>query len=186
MKKVNIYYFVMLTFFVISCGLKTEKFFFNSGEIKEERVYKKRNDTSSYAVINYYLNGQTKAKGNIIEGKKNGIWEEYYSDGSVKWVGEYRYGTRIIKLVSSKPIIVFEDFKLVKDKKTYLRIYLNGVHPEDMAIASNNGIIQVSDKKDMYDYMATPNKVGIIKFYIYQRKEGEIVTVGEDSFQVTE
>jgi len=184
MKDLSIHLFLVLLIFSTSCARKKEKTFYDTGQVKEERIYETRYDTSKYYVIHYYPNGQVKSKGHIIDGCKNGNWQEWYGDGSIKWNGEYDYGKRKFEVLSAKPKIIMEDTLLRKGKQTNLKVHIDGIHPEDMAIACNNGIIKVSERKGLYDYVVTPKKEGIIKFVFFIKNEGRMIQIGTDSLNV--
>ena len=186
MKKISIYSIFAIIVFMIACVNKTEKKYYDTGQVKEERIYEKRNDSTKYSVIYYYSNGQIKAKGNITDSHRNGNWQEWYSDGSEKWNGEYDYGKRKIETLTAEPKIIIEDSVFRKGEQTYLKAYIEGVHPEDMAIACNNGIIKVADKKEMFDYVVIPKKQGVIKFTFFIKNQGRMIQVGADSLNVLE
>ena len=45
----------------------------------------------------WYPNGHMKAEGNFVDGKKDGMWVEWYDDGIIMWKGEWDMGERMIK-----------------------------------------------------------------------------------------
>jgi hypothetical protein len=186
MKKIDIYLILVLLILMTACGRKTKKVYYDTGQIKEERIYEQRNDTTNFFVIYYYLNGQIHSKGYIKNGLRNGEWQEWYLDGSLKWTGEYDNNERKLQLPSSSPIIIFEDSVLRKNKQTYLKVNVDGIHPNDMVVACNNGIINVSDKKEIFDYMVTPKHQGKIKFIYFVKKDGKMMEIGKDSLNVLE
>jgi antitoxin component YwqK of YwqJK toxin-antitoxin module len=158
---------------------------YNSGQIKEEITYITKNDSSNYLLVEYFKNGKAKIKGSISNNQKSGLWQEWYMDGTKKWEGEFENNIRKLPITIQKPSIILEDSTLQKNRTTHLRLVLDSIHPEDMAIGCNNGIINISDKKDMYDYMVTPNDTGIIRFYFFLKREGRMTQVGKDSLNVS-
>jgi hypothetical protein len=188
MRKIFIYLVLVLFLLITSCGKKTELKYFDTGKIKEERIYEKRNDTTKYQVVYYYLNGQIKSKGLIVKGQKAENWQEWYADGSMKWSGEYQNDIRKFEILSSNlnPRLILNDSILRKDKQTYLKVHIDGIHPADMAVACNNGIIRASNNRELFDYMIVPKQQGIMKFFFFVKKDGQMFQVGIDSLMVIE
>lgn len=49
---------------------------------------------TTYTVVNYYPNGNKMNEGTIVDGKAEGLWRWYFSDGSLYEVGKYKNGLR--------------------------------------------------------------------------------------------
>ncbi len=167
-----------------SCGKKKEIQYYKTGQIQVERIFENKNDTSRYESIYYYKTGHIKSKGYIVNNLRNGQWQDWYIDGTTKWVGEYENNTRKIITVKTLPRIEFNDSVLNKGKQTYLRLRVEGIHPENTAIACNKGIIRVSDKKDLFDYIVIPKEEGIMSFIIYLKTKEGMTEIGADSIFV--
>jgi len=186
MKKVNICSILILIILMASCIKKTEKVNYDTGQVKEERVYKERNDTTKYYSTSYYLNGQIKSKGNIVGGSRVGEWHEWYADGSIKWNGDYYDGIRKFQIPSINPKIIFEDSVLRKGIPTNLKVHIEGIHPEDIAVGCNNGIIKATDRKELFDCKLIPARNGVLKLIVFIRSEDEMIQFGTVSFNVVE
>jgi len=184
MKIKKMYSVLAFVILITACGNKKVQKFYSNGQLKEEIVFEKKSDTAKYLIVNYYPNGQIKSEGKVINGIKCDNWQEWYADGSIKWVGRYKNGNRSIELSFDKPIIILKDSILRKSNATYLKIYLEGVHPEDMAIACNNGIVKSSPNKDLFDYVLIPKNEGFIKLFIFVKNGGKMEQISIDSLYV--
>lgn len=186
MKPSSIYSILILFILIISCSRKIERKYYQTGQVKEERIYDEKNDSTNYLISDYYLNGQIKSKGRVTNGIKSDLWQEWYIDGSTKWKGKYAHGVREIKMPTTKPVVILEDSVLVKGTPTNMRVYVEGIHPTDLAVACNNGTIKNADKKELFDYIVTPKKMGLIKFYFFINNTGRITQFATDSMNVSE
>ena len=147
-----------------ACENKTKRYYYDSGEIKEERILSQKSDTSTYILESYYKNGQLKAKGQVVKGVNNGLWQEWYSDGAFKWTGKYVDGIRIIKNIPPKATIKLKNTDLIAGVKTSLKISIKGIHPSDILLGCTNAILKVSEDQ-AYDFDVTPQQSGQIRFY---------------------
>jgi hypothetical protein len=70
-------------------------------------------------------------------------------------------------------------------KTTLLRTKIKGIHPNDIIIGCNNGVIKCSKDKDLYDFELLPNRVGKIRFYFFIEINGKMKEIGRDSSLVS-
>ena len=165
----NVKYLICLILIAnISCNSKTEYRYYSSGEIAEKRVYVQKKDTSTYLLTQYYPNKQIKNQGNVINNKKEGIWNEWYADGSILWTGEWECDDKHrkrVKPTGSTKILLSDSLEL--NKPVYLRISIEGVHRADLTIGVTNATaLRIDDdKSDLYDFKIVPKYLGIIKIY---------------------
>lgn len=187
MKKCLIVILVVILFFSGACGNKVEKSYYDSGQIKEQRSLNARKDTLNYYVVQYYRNGQKKSEGRIVNGNRDGYWEEWYGDGDVKWRGDYLDGVREHRILTDiKSSIMFSDNVLIKGKETYLRIVVEGIHPEDFISACSNGVFRRLWDNDNFNYVIIPEKPGNIRFYFFLSGDNKMRLVGVDTLKVVD
>jgi Uncharacterized protein conserved in bacteria len=164
-------YLILLfsSFALIACNesIKQESFYEN-GNIKELKIYTVKNDTATYALTKYYLNGQISEKGFMKNGYKEGEWEYRYSDGEIRWTGVFSQGISVNTL-DTIPVVLFQKDTLYTEEKMYIRIQY-GIPMEDLMIGCSNGIIQQADNIELYDFMITPAQKGIINLYFFDRR----------------
>ena len=55
---------------------------------------------------------------------------------------------------------------------------MKGIHPEDIIVASDNGIIKVASDRDIADFMLTPESKGNLELNVYVFKDRELYEVG--------
>jgi hypothetical protein len=178
----------ILCFLALFIACKTQsskKYYLNSNQLKEERVYDHRGDTTSYSFASYYSNGQLLSKGHIKDGKRNGLWEEWYADETLKWEGSYE-DNQTLKLPIKDFKIILKGPILKSNNTSYLRVKATGVNPDDAIIGCTNGVIKRSDNRGLYDFMVTPKHVGGIKFFLYIVKNQTFVPIAQDSLLVSE
>jgi len=173
-------YFSLFLIILISCQRNLEKkTYYSSGELKQTIV---QDNENSFLFTEYYQNGKKKSEGHVYNDNKAGQWKEWYIDGKIMWDGGYENNKRTINYKEQTPKITMNDSSLdtIYSGISYpIRINLNGVHPSDMIISSNNGNIVPSNDKDSYDYIITPQKSGILKIIVFVRKEGSMYKIGE-------
>src|SRR5690606_19378121 len=90
--------------------------------------------------VEYYDNGAKKVAGKIVDGRKTGVWEEWYSNGNLKSITNYNKNTIQIFSEDGKKIAegnltndirngkwtVFYNNGAVKEKSVYKNGKLNG------------------------------------------------------------
>jgi hypothetical protein len=181
----KIIYVLCFLALLIACKRQSSKYYLNSNQLKEKRVYDHRGDTTSYSFESYYSNGQLLSKGHVKEEKRNGLWKEWYADGALKWEGTYE-NNQIDKLPVADFKIILKDSILKKDHTSYLRVKATGMNPDGAIIGCSNGIIKRADNRELYDFMVTPKHVGKIKFFLYVVKNQTFVSIAQDSLLVSE
>jgi hypothetical protein len=180
--------FMLLIIIVVlgSCEQNKEIKYYTSGKVKEERIYRKSKDTSMYFETYYYINGSIKSEGHICKNEKNGLWKEWYSDGSIKWDGLYNDNIREYEIPLTSPNIILKDSILELNVPSNLRVDGHGIHPDDFIIYCKNGIIKNADNKDLFDFTIIPERKGFIKFAFFVMKDGKMNKVGYDSLLVAD
>jgi hypothetical protein len=184
MKKQTNYLFILIL--LIACNEGNSTKYYQNDKIKEERVFELKGDTTYYLSMMYYQNGVLLAKGHVKDGNRIGLWQEWYADGAIKWEGNYENNNRIIELPVKYVKIIFKDSILKKNETSYLRVKVDGIHPNDIILGCTNGIIKNSDTKDLYDFMVIPEHLGKIKFVFFVRQQGKPIPIGKDSLNIVE
>ena len=156
--------FIFVLIVMVSCNSNTQCRYYSAGELKEKKVFIEKKDTSSYLLTQYYPNGQMKNQGNIINSKREGMWNEWYADGSLLWTGEYDDDYRLQSKTLGHTKLLLSD-SLIPNKPVYLRVTIEGIHRENLRLAVTNGQIYKTDDNTLYDYVIVPNKSGIMKIY---------------------
>ena len=184
MKKIFVFILIIIA---VSCGQKTQYRYYPSGEIAEKKEFFQKGDTSSYLLTEYYLNGQIKLQGNIINSVREGIWYKWFADGVQSWSVEYREGWRQPPDTMINLKYLFSD-SLIAGKPIYMRISVEKIFIEDLTISFSNFSMYLSDNLDMYDFIVVPKQSGYIgittqwaKHLGYGRMEKVIM---RDSFYV--
>jgi len=173
---------------LFSCKPKTQYHYYPSGEVSEKREFHQKNDTSSYLLTEYYPNKQIKMQGNVINGLREGIWHEYYSDGDTIWSGEYNnYGRKAIENFVY-PKFLFSDTLLIVGKPVYLRITTKGVHRKDRTDFLSNiefNMNKEDSNLNNYDYCIIPEDSGYIHIWVLTTKLNPLEVIETvDSFYV--
>jgi len=170
---------LLLLLLLYACNRTVEhKLYYDSGQIKEVRTYLSKQDTTTYYSQRYYINGTMAEYGLIKNNHKEGLWQTWYSDEQIRWEGIYENGHFLYDSIVSIPVVILDEEILRAGEKTYFRVYSPTIAIEDLAIGCTNGIIQVADKKDMYDFTIIPQNKGVVKLYFFLYGE----TIGEQDF----
>jgi len=173
-------YFSLVFFILMGCQYttKTENKYYETGELKQKIT---KDSANCYTFIEYYKNGNKKLEGKICNENKVGKWKEWYTDGKLKWEGHFDKNRRTINYDKQNPTISIygSPVHIYQDTSYLIRINMFGVHPEDMIVTSNNGIIQICKNRDKYDFVITPKKIGELKLVIYVMKDQKMYKIGE-------
>jgi len=177
---------ILFCFLVLSSCNNTEVKYFNTGEIQEEI---KNSDNNCKDVLRYYKNGQKASSGKICDNLKESSWQEWYVDGMIKWEGEYKNGKPHYKNFNLKELNCALTIKgnpdtLQTDITYPIRVSIVGIHPQDILVTTNNGVIYFDENRDEYDYKIIPEKKGPIKLYTFVEIEHQKELACEISLQV--
>lgn len=136
--------YLTLVIMTISCNDSTIKYY-STGEVKSKII--SVTDSTSY-FTEFYRNGNISKEGVLFnDSLYDGEWTEYYSDGTIKWIGEYNKGRRVIgselDLISWKDNDLelhtdLEHSKYNLNDTCYFRIIINDVHPDYYEICIAN------------------------------------------------
>ncbi len=135
-------------------------------------------------ISNYYSNGILKEEGLYCNGKKEGEWKENYPDGDVKWIGKYTKGIRQYQLNSplwnNKCNLYLEEnvSKLQKLKKYPLRIDVENIHPDDLIVSVEEGLIN-KNNSDQFKFVVQSTTGKNIKLTVYFQNEMRMEKVCE-------
>ena len=135
--------------------------------VQEDGTYKEYKDSALVARGKYengkpeglwtywYTNGQMKAEGHYTNGLKNGMWIEWYDDGAIMWKGEWNMGSRTIQIPRLDPELKFlgdtnEESVLKRDSVYNFQIRIPNIPAELLFIEGENGIIRSDKKPDRF------------------------------------
>ncbi len=175
--------FLLITLSLFGSCQDTKKEYYGTGELKS--LIKFVND-STIEIVNYYKNGNTKSQGNIINDIKTGLWKEWYPDTTLKWEGYYFEGEREIVVSRQNPVIKLDvSHNSLRVGETYaFKIYVKGLHPEDILIACTNGKVELETRSDLYDFKFTPDSRGEMELFIYANIMQDEYYIGRVLFKV--
>ena len=160
--------------------------YYDSGNVKRKLEYY---DQDNYFVINYYDNGNIKTKGEMLDSLKTGVWQEYFSDGDLRWEGVYSSNILDELSESDEDIITLDNNpKFLILGHTYkIRIKTPEKHLENISVSVNKGNkVFPSLIKDEYDFLLEPLIKGDLSINLYLRFGGEIYKVRTNFFQVSD
>jgi hypothetical protein len=179
------YIFILLVL-LISCKDNVNKEYYKTGELKKETV---QIDKNSQLINDYFINGQLAASGKVINGYKNDFWKEWYVDGTLKWSGFYEknernYTSQNIDRGNCRLFIKDNPEKLETKKSYQLRIIVPNIHPEDLVVASNNGIIKLNANRDDFDFTIYPKNKGALNLFIYTEIKNKLVLLTKMQLEI--
>jgi hypothetical protein len=176
------YVIIILITLLISCHSKTHKHYYKTGELWYET---QDINKELYYIKAYYQNGNVKEEGaNGVGNHPQGHWKEYYSDGVLKWEGDYDQGQRIISKDGKWPdftkipsqISIEGSPEILKLGQSYkVRILMPQVHSSLYVVVDENKHKIPENKEDpeKYPYIITPNIIGKVHYFIlFPNKDG--------------
>lgn len=168
-KLISKYLFALIsTLIFLSCKNNLGKTYYDTGELKEEI---REIDGKCVEIKTFTRFGKLLSTGRLCDSLREGRWEEYYSDGVIKWRGEYHLGKRqyndTIVGRSDCNLSIKENPEYLKvGKKYHLRPGISNIHPNDLAVMINNGKIRPFSDTNEYDFEMTPERQGSLKLQI--------------------
>ena len=143
-----------------------------SGLALEDGTYKEYSDSVLVARGKYkngkpdgiwtywYTNGQMKAEGHYKNGLKNGMWIQWYDDGAIMWKGEWEMGTRTIQIPRTEAELKFlgngdEEGVLRRDSVYHFQIRIPNIPADLLFIEGENGMITPEKKPDRFQCIPT-------------------------------
>lgn len=177
---------ILLILILFGCNTKSKKTYYDSGELKEEIEIL---DGNCFIIKTFSITGKLLSNGKLCDNLKEGIWEEYYSDGMVKWKGLYNSGKRQhLDTIPEEPhckLTIKENPEYLKVGTTYhLRANVANIHPDDLVIMVDNGIIKPMKDKGEYDFEMMPEKQGNLKLQVLVSTTEGVITLCEVLFEV--
>jgi len=119
-----------------------------------------------------HSNGAVASAGKTCSGRKHGEWQEWYSDGALKWKGRYTHDTVLYAPVDTAALCemtLLNGDSLRVGRTSNVRIRVGNIYPGELMIAITNGKITASDRKDFYDYQILPGHAGELKLFAFWR-----------------
>lgn len=115
---------------------------------------------SCQTVERRFNNGSVEARGQLCRGERNGHWEEFYSDGTLKWEGDYKMGYRELPEIDSVQLncsVTFGDtLGFMVNRPRQCRIKVSPLNPKDLIIYVNQGSFDTTLASDLYDFALLP------------------------------
>ncbi len=160
----------LISLALIICGLLIVKMKHHNDETKSS--YQNCIDS-----IIFDENGKLLSKGKYCNNEKEGLFEEYYPDRSVKWKGLYSNNTRkYLKSFNPTKCNIITTLINSNDSNIYyLKIITEGVHPSDYYIISHS-ISNINYSNDPnYDFILTNvnknDSIIILNIYFFRNTE---------------
>lgn len=133
----------------------------------KQQITISENDTISHS--DYYKNGVLQETGQYYNNHKVGEWVEWYSDGTIKWNGFYNEeNERVVDIYQQTPIVQFNSdvTELETNIEYHVKIIVEGLHPKDMVISTNNKIeMTFNHKNDIFSFNFKEKGTVILNVY---------------------
>jgi MORN repeat variant len=172
LKKISI--LIIVTIVCFSCSQK-EKHYYDSGELWYEKTLINK-DSCLFHIKAYYKNGKVKEEGNSIKLPKSkgifhGHWRNYFSDGVLRFEGDFDHGHLVALRPDKWPdyskipvgLQIEGNPKVLKVGKTYkMRLIMPSIYYT--VCQFTNPHLQLMQKNpqdsDRYTYIYTPRAAG--------------------------
>ena len=116
-----------------------------------------------------HKNGTISSAGKTCSGQKQGVWEEWYSDGTLRWSGQYKNDTLQMHTpmdTSALQVSFLGNDSLQIGKQAPIRVRVGDIHPSKLVLMMTKGTIKKSEERDMYDYVIHPEQPGKLKLIV--------------------
>jgi hypothetical protein len=182
---IRVVFLVVLLLGAISCKNKTERKFYDTGELMQVREHI---SDSIMILTQYYKNGNLWCKAHFIKENDSayipsGHCVSYFSDGQLDWEGEYKQGypvqliidTTLLKCINNAYLEV-EKSPVLKGEVCNFRIVMPLVHSDLYLIMDStfNKISKNPDIQSAYPYTVKPEREGkyIVRICFAANEEG--------------
>lgn len=137
----------------------------------------------------YHANGTSASAGRTCSGLKQGAWNEWYSDGSLKWSGHYKNDSLQMHNpgdTSALRISFLDTGALHVGRPARIRVMVGDIHPSKLFLMMTKGTIKLSEQRDLYDYVILPERPGELKLMVQWNNptNGLIELLGEKRYTV--
>ncbi len=160
--------------------------YYDSGQVKQKIEY---HEQSNYSITEYYENGNVKTTGRVQDSSKVGVWKEYFSNGDLRWEGDYLNNILDELSESDEEIItLYKNPKLLIQSNGYkIRIKIPKEYLEIISVSVDNGNkVLPSIKQDEYDFLLEALNKGNLTINLYLKFDGEVHKVRTKLYQVSD
>lgn len=133
-------------------------------------------DGNEYFVTNYYENGEIRSTGKIVDSTRTGHWLECFSDGVLRWEGEYPCDVKdLISSNGEKLICLDNNMPQLRVNHSYLlRIKIPEVYFQQSSISVDNGKVIPNANSHECDFLVHPMEEGRLTIILYIPYDGNI------------
>jgi hypothetical protein len=95
------FYIIMYLLCLVGCQRKQEIEIKGVAGKLNENLFLISDTSAIVKYISYHQNGSLKEEGCLLHGKREGIWKQFYNDGTLRWVGRYRNNRSVVPEMDS-------------------------------------------------------------------------------------
>jgi hypothetical protein len=184
------FYIIMCLLCLAGCQRNQEiEFKGVAGKLKENLSL--NSDTSANVKYkSYYQNGSLKEEGFLLNGKRNGIWKQFYSDGTLRWIGRYRKGRSVVPELDSTVLDHTSINKrgVTPDGYYAFRLKLpDSLSHRDIMYSCTNATLRLNTEYDSSDFDIKPkdkSEAIILKIYAVSNYDDPIFGIKLDSLRL--
>lgn len=175
-------WFILFLYLLLFCGCTRKSELINrdvNGKLVDKFIVM-HDSANRIKYLSYHSNGALKEEGYLHYGVRTGIWKQYYSDGIIRWLGEYRNGKREGSSIDTSEVdrikILFKGF--TKDNKYAFRfVSIDSISPDDLMYGTNNAEITKIKNFDSCDFLMKPLNNDTIHLQIYAVAKYGVFTI---------
>lgn len=167
-----------------SCNFETKNRTISETQIygDSKLIFSDIDDTTRH--IKHFIKEVLFEEGNIINGKRNGIWVEFDLKGKRIWQGNYSNDNRVYNYDSlynnCSLNIIQGNFSL--DSMTLIKLHCNLINRKDFVVTLKNGGIKLENKLGYKIYSVTPDSNGELVISVVLLKDNGFDIIREYKF----
>lgn len=149
------------------------------------------NDSSNRVkYISYHKNGTVKEEGYLQHGEREGIWRQFYNDGTLRWVGRYRNNEIVVPELDSTVVNYTSIVRKGATPDGYYAFRLklpDSLSYRELMYSVTNANFRLNHEYDSCDFNIKPkdkNKAIILKIYTHSGYGGAFYSIKLDSLNL--
>lgn len=156
------------------------------GEITEKYI-PTDDSTNRIKYISFHKNGTVREEGFLNDGERDGVWKQFYNDGTLRWLGKYHNGRSKVPEIDSTVVDYTSIVRkgVTPDGYYAFRLKLpDSLSYRELMYSCTNAIFRLNLEFDSSDFEIKPkdkNEAIILKIYAVSEYDGPIFGIKLDA-----
>jgi len=186
-----LYPFLFLYLFLFYGCNRNQELIISGAKGKITEKFIPTNDSSNrIKYISFHKNGTVKEEGFLHNGERDGLWKQFYNDGTLRWLGKYRNGRSVVPELDSTVLdhTSIHGRGMTPDGYYAFRLKLpDSLSHYELMYSCTNANFRLNHEFDSTDFDIKPkdkNEAIILKIYAVSNYDDPIFGIKLDSLRL--